>query len=560
MKNILHTAVTVVIGLIVSAASFAETAAPDTVILAVADASAAEDQAKSVAVLEGLVVGAKPGTRVQVYNAMTQQRIATFEIPNVQSERARKNLLHSAVTPVLEHLREPKSVRAGQGSSVDIPEFAHTLASMVRAGGGSTRVIIVGSPFHTTAADASMNFGPSEFPSDGHLAASSNRSIYSTLGREQRLEGLIIDWVLVGQVGTSRERAPVARFWNLFFASQSAVLSSFVVTPEIVVERVLEGVSDPVANDTVDQDDKRVEIHSINRPAREEERQPEPASEAVEGEPTEAEPVEPEPVTPDPVDVEPTLPEPVEPTKVPAPEPAAPVDIAIAIAADGTGSMRADLPKVGDLLLRVADLASISGDSLRLSVVVYRASDNFDVFPMTPILPGDQGAGVKALTSFVRDDTRTVVYYGEAEHERGSDPTGETAKVPAMSAMLGFADFEGGVRRAADMLAAVEATHKILIVVGDVGTAESDQDFETISADDRASEQRAQTIVRSLVQTHPRVHVMTLFTGAERIGLDHRDETIRSFRDLASIAGDRGLYTTEFSEIESSAIRAVLGD
>ncbi|XOV75102.1 MAG: hypothetical protein ACFHWZ_16890 [Phycisphaerales bacterium] len=480
MKSLLHTVVSFVIGLIISATSFAETAAPDTVILAVADASAAEDQAKSVAVLEGLVVGAEPGTRVQVYNAMTQQRIATFEIPNVQSERARKNLLRNAVTPVLQHLREPKSVRAGQGSSVDVPEFAHTLASMVRAGGGSTRVIIVGSPFHTTAADASMNFGPSEFPSDGHLAASSNRSIYSTLGREQRLEGLTIDWVLVGQVGTSRERAPVARFWNLFFSSQSAVLSSFVVTPEIVVERVLEGVSDPVADDTIDRDDKRVEILSINRPVREEERQPETLSE----------PVEPEPVTPDPVDVEPTLPEPVEPAEEPAPEPAAPVDVAIAIAADGTGSMRADLPKVGDLLLRVADLASISGDSLQLSVVVYRASDNFDVFPMTPILAGDQGAGVTALTSFVHDDTQTVEYYGEAQHERGSDPTGETAKVPAMSAMLGFADFEGGVRRAADMLAAVQATHKILLVVGDVGTAESDQDFETISADDRASEQR----------------------------------------------------------------------
>ena len=544
MNTFTKTFVGLIAGLIIVVTSFGFSPPTDTVIIGVPGTSPEQAQKQIEEGITRFVSAAKPGTRIEIFDASTPQRLCAFEIPSVRSVRARQNRLRAEIAPVLQHLRQAHSVRAGQGSHIDVPTFMDVVGSTVRSG-GTTRVILFGSPFHATASEPRFNFGPGQFPSDAHIGASSHDSIFGTSDKADRLAGVVVDWALTGEVGAPREQAPVRRFWHLFLSQQGSVLGSFLVSHDVVVERALEGLTDPVTAEVLDASDERLRILSINSPAPEPKPEPETPS---------------EPVEPEPVEVEPVIVEPVEQVQESLPEPVVSTDVAMVICIDGTVSMTPELPRAGEMLLRVAELARVSGDSLEIAVVVYRSPGNFDVFELSAISPEEGCPGMKRLEEFVREKRKVVTIVESAGHESGGAPTGETVMQPAMSGLLGYADFEGGVRQAVEILDSASANRRILIVAGDVATAESDAEFHTVSDEDRASEARTRGLVRALVDAHPETSVMVLFTGAQRVGLAHRDITIRAFRDLAATAGDRGLYTTDFDAVETSVVRAIVRD
>jgi hypothetical protein len=421
----------------------------------------------------------------------------------------------------------------GLGSALDIPEFLNVVGSSVRNHGGSTRVILLGSPFHTVSQNPAMNFRPGFYPSDGHIRATSRRTVFGTADKGRLLDGVLVDFALAGEIGTPQERAPVQRFWALWIGAQGGTLTSFLTTADVVVERALEGLADAVLSDELDLTDDRIIMlpaQEIPAPAEEPDATTEPIANSVQE------------LTPD-----------------ATPEPQPGIGAAIVIVIDGTSSQEHVLPKTGTMLLDVADIGSTAGDLLQLGVVVARDGPKNDRFPLTTIERGENSLGMASLREFVTVRNKMVYIVNGANGESGGTRTGETRMVTALEPLLSHADLEGGVHEGIRMLEASAATRKILIVAGDVGTAESDGDPLSLSAQDLASADRTKIMVEGFSRENPDARIVTLFTGATDGFLRHREETISLFREIASLANARGTYMTNFDAIETIVVRAILG-
>ena len=499
----------------------------DTIIFGLATTSDKATQKQTLGAIKSVVARTQGGTRIQVYDATMQARITDFEVPMTKNVRGRFNRLRSEIASIVGHLGGARSVRAGQGNELDIPGFMTVVGSSVRSQGGTTRVILIGSPFYSTAADPSMRFGPGFYPSDRHPLESSGRTIYGTADRQRLLDGVFVDFALAGTVGTPREQAPVRRFWGLWIDAQGGTMTSFLSTMDVVVERALNGLTDPVVSDELDPNEGRLAMLPI-------ESAPPPIP------------------TPPPVITEP------DPIPEDADDMADEIGAAIVIVVDGTSSQTEALPKIRDLLLDVADIGSTAGDLVQLAVVVYRERGSFDRFPLTTIERGAGSRGMAALRRFTDAKSREVSIVTGFSNESGGEKTGESKMVTALEPLISYADFEAGVREGVDLLRAAEADRKIMIIAGDVGTYESDREPQTVSSADLAGEARTRALVRDLAKLEPSARLVTLFTGDGAPFLLHKDRTTSLYRDLAGLFGSRGTYTTEFDDIERIVVRAIL--
>lgn len=508
---------------------------PQSVVIVVPPGAGVENTTIICDAIVDIAIGLNLPPTIYVFDGLTTRLICEIEIDGKGSDRIKKRNVLAKLKTLKDHQSGHQAIRAGEGNRIDLPSMLSTIGASVRQGGQSTRVIAFGSLFYQSENNPEASFTPGFVPSPGSFLAPSYQSVYGTSDRHGLLEGVTIDLVTLGErVGAVQERA-VVNFYAAMVSELGGQLGSVEAFPDVVVDRVIAGTTDGISFPPIDRTDTAIEIRPVTV-------QPPPVPVPV---------VVPVPVEPDP---EPT---PEEPT---ADRPAEVIGATIVLVIDGTSSQEHFLPKVAELLLRVAEIGATAGDYLELGVVIYRSAGAFDVFPLTEIERGEESVGISALRAFTTEPVRVVSVVHDASGEQGGTPTGRTRAVTAIDPLLGYADLEGGIRDGLAMLDSSHTTRKILIIAGDVATYESDLDPKTISDRDLASAGRIQSMLADFLASCPEARIATLFTGPESGPHLHRDETIAQFREFAGVAGRNGTSTDRLSDIERIVVRGVLRD
>ncbi len=225
----------------------ASLAAQDVTVVAVpSEMSEATGKAIEDTVM-ALVVSEKTGDRIVVMNARTQQTIVSMTIPKgVARARVRKLLKELGELKAL--LKRTATIRVTDDSEqIRVPQTLSTIGANIQRGAGKTRVVLFGLPAYRDVRDATFTFGAGIVPNDAYITAPSSKSVFGTSDRLGTLKNVDVHFCYVrDRFANELERRAVARFWALFVRQMGATLSTFEASPDVVLDRLQAGVSDPI--------------------------------------------------------------------------------------------------------------------------------------------------------------------------------------------------------------------------------------------------------------------------------------------------------------------------
>lgn len=219
------------------------------------------------------LVGTAPAeTRLIFEDGWNLQTIATFEIPALKSDRpgVRARFLKRPLWQLLtwfqrvaEDAAVPSDLRGT--SALRIPEYL-AFASQQPATEPRS-ILLIGPPLYQSLNEPGFSFGQDRFPSDAALFCEPAGSIFSVLGKRERLKKTQV-FFLYPNEGLFRSelyKDHVARFWNLFTEYQGGVMAGFHADAERTFAMLTRSGLPPVRRDGVDPAMTKVEMLSITR-------------------------------------------------------------------------------------------------------------------------------------------------------------------------------------------------------------------------------------------------------------------------------------------------------
>ena len=217
-----------------------------------------------------LVEGLPLDSRLDIYDAFDLKTITQVTVPNQRafnSPKTRANQFASAIGDLKQFLASehprPADPNLKFDAALRLPQFYEFLAA--KSPTGSPRVLLLGSPLYQDAREPGFSMVNGYFPSDGHLLATKQESVYG-LGENTNAQ-VSVDWVYFGDPWVNdlyKER--VTRFWTLYLAQRGARLVSFSSDLPTGLESFrAENPPTPVVNWSIATGDTKVEMLRISR-------------------------------------------------------------------------------------------------------------------------------------------------------------------------------------------------------------------------------------------------------------------------------------------------------
>jgi hypothetical protein len=176
-------------------------------------------------------------TRLQVYDAFNLRSITLVSIPSAKvfnSPKTRANQFASSIGEIKQFLARdnarPAGSKADFDGSIRLPQFFDFLAQRRPPQGGDAKLplLLIGSPLYQDTREPAFSMVDGYFPSDGHLRASREESIYGLNPGDASSQPLMVDWVYFGDPWISDlHREKVERFWALYIERRGGRLASF---------------------------------------------------------------------------------------------------------------------------------------------------------------------------------------------------------------------------------------------------------------------------------------------------------------------------------------------
>jgi len=168
-----------------------------------------------------------------IYDAFGLKSIASVTLPNARvlaSPKTRANQFAGAVRDlkaflVSDHPR-PANARLNFEESIQVPQFLDFLAQNLPSTNSPPAVLLIGSPLYQDAKEPVFSMVDGYFPSDGHLLAPREKSVFGSDG--SATPPLVVHWVYFADPWLNdlhKER--VTRFWALYFARHGSQLAAF---------------------------------------------------------------------------------------------------------------------------------------------------------------------------------------------------------------------------------------------------------------------------------------------------------------------------------------------
>jgi len=184
--------------------------------------------------LVGLLLEDLPlNSSLWLYDAYHLRTIAQVEVPNVRafaSSRTRANQFKEPIQALRQFLaaEHPRPEVAGLdfAQAIRLPQFMGFVSENLLGPDHSVVTLLLGSPLYLDEKEAAFSMVDGYFPSDGHLLASREQSVFGVKDRTNALPAVAVRLGYSGDPWVSEiHREKVRRFWTLFLAGQGASLN-----------------------------------------------------------------------------------------------------------------------------------------------------------------------------------------------------------------------------------------------------------------------------------------------------------------------------------------------
>jgi hypothetical protein len=170
---------------------------------------------------------------VVIYDAYHLKTIAQLSVPELaafNSSKTRANQYKEQILKLKEFLAAehpmPESKLSMQ-RAVRVPQLMDLVAEQ-HASDSPTVVIVLGSPLYVDHKEPGFSMVNGYFPSDGHIMANRDQSIFGVKDRSALLQNVQVHFGYFGDPWISElHQDKIARFWSLYLKEQGAELASF---------------------------------------------------------------------------------------------------------------------------------------------------------------------------------------------------------------------------------------------------------------------------------------------------------------------------------------------
>lgn len=222
-------------------------------------------------VVEGLPLNSK----LSVFDAFNLKTVTQISIPNLHvfdSPKTRANQLAPAIREVKAFLAEdhpkPKSSLQLSGSILT-PQFCDFLNETFPEAHAPLAVLLLGSPLYEDVKEPAFSMVDGYFPSDGHLLASREKSVFGTRDKRNPAAPLVVHWVYFGDPWVSDlHQEKITRFWTLYLQKRGGELAGLSGDLPTAIQAFRESpVHPPVSSKrwALDTDQAKVEMLRITR-------------------------------------------------------------------------------------------------------------------------------------------------------------------------------------------------------------------------------------------------------------------------------------------------------
>jgi hypothetical protein len=182
-----------------------------------------------------LVEGLPLNSTLAVFDAFELKTVTQVTVPNLRvfdSPKTRANQFAPAIRELKsflaqDHPRPAKSSLNFDGA-IRLPQFCDFLADSPKAAPGPLAVLLIGSPLYQDAKEPAFSMADGYFPSDGHLQASRERSVFGLRESADPGAPLVVHWVYFGDPWVSDlHKEKITRFWTLYLQRRGGQLATF---------------------------------------------------------------------------------------------------------------------------------------------------------------------------------------------------------------------------------------------------------------------------------------------------------------------------------------------
>ena len=211
---------------------------------------------------------------VAIYDAFHLRSITELTLPNLRafnSPKTRANQFAPAIQSLKRFLSKdhstPTNSRLQFECAIRLPQFAEFLTENLPAVDAPLRVLLMGSPLYQDAKEPAFSMAGGYFPSDGHLKASSEKSVFGMRGPTNPTRPWTVYWVYFGDPWLNDlHKEKITRFWTLYFERRAGSLAAFSSDLTTVLRAFRQGGL-PAAQDrwAIDPEQTKIEMLRVSR-------------------------------------------------------------------------------------------------------------------------------------------------------------------------------------------------------------------------------------------------------------------------------------------------------
>jgi hypothetical protein len=174
------------------------------------------------------------GTKLDIFDAFNLKSVTQVSLPNLrvfESPKTRANQFAPAIRELKAFLAQdhprPKKKSLNLDGAIMLPQFCDFLADNVAEASGPLAVMLIGSPLYQDAKEPDFSMADGYFPSDGHLIASREKSVFGRRETVGQTPSLIVHWIYFGDPWVNDlHKEKVTRFWTLYLERRGGQLAS----------------------------------------------------------------------------------------------------------------------------------------------------------------------------------------------------------------------------------------------------------------------------------------------------------------------------------------------
>jgi len=213
---------------------------------------------------------------LHLYDALELKTISQIKIPDARvfdSPKTRANQFAPAIHDLKLFLAEdhpkPTAPHLNFDSAVRLPQFLDFLSDNLQISNSSRALLLIGSPLYHDAKEPAFSMVDGYFPSDGHLQANREQSIFGYTAVSKSTQPLLVHWIYFGDPWLNDlHKEKITRFWTLYLERRGAQLASFAADLSTVCQAFTRPSTEEEHSRkrwTIDAAQKRIEMLRISR-------------------------------------------------------------------------------------------------------------------------------------------------------------------------------------------------------------------------------------------------------------------------------------------------------